>query len=86
MKHQINLIDDTPVKQRHHCIPYGMYNELKKHLEMILDAEVTRESRSHWASPFNLVLMCKKDNLGTSVLISDKLVSKLIEMLITSQG
>ena len=42
--HQINLIDDTPVKQRHHRIPHWMCNELNKHLEELLDAGVIRVS------------------------------------------
>jgi hypothetical protein len=32
VKHQINLTDETPIKQRHHRIPPGMYEEVKKHL------------------------------------------------------
>ena len=59
VKHKINLTDDQPFKQRHRKIPASMYNEVKQHLQELLDAGVIRKSHSPWAS--NIVLVRKKD-------------------------
>ena len=59
VKHKINLTDDQPFKQRHRKKPASMYNEVKQHLQELLDAGVIRKSHSPWSS--NIVLVCKKD-------------------------
>ena len=60
VKHQINLTDEKPIKQRHRKIPPSMYEEVRSHLKQMLDSGVIRESHSPYASP--LVLVRKKDN------------------------
>ena len=60
VKHTINLVDETPFKQRHRRIPPSMYSEVRKHLQQRLDADIIRPSHSPWAS--NMVLVRKKDN------------------------
>jgi transposase InsO family protein len=59
VKHEINLTDDTPIKQRHRRIPPGMYNEVRQHLEEMARSGVIRESTSPWSSP--LVFAKKSD-------------------------
>ena len=57
-KHRIDLIDETPFKQRYRHIPPTMYDEVKNHLQQLLDCGVIRKSHSPWAS--NIVLVRKK--------------------------
>ena len=57
-KHRIDLIDETPFKQRYRRIPPTMYDEAKNHLQQLLDSGVIRKSHSPWAS--NIVLVRKK--------------------------
>ena len=57
-KHRIDLIDETPFKQRHRRIPPTMYDEVKNHLQQLLETGVIRKSHSPWAS--NIVLVRKK--------------------------
>ena len=44
VKHKINLTDDQPFKQCHRKIPASMYNEVKQHLQELLDAGVIRHT------------------------------------------
>ena len=60
IKHRIELTDSVPFKQRHRRIPPSMFNEVKAHLQQMLQAGVIRHSQSPWAS--NMVLVRKKDN------------------------
>ena len=57
-KYRIDLIDETPFKQRYRRIPPTMYDEVKNHLQQLLDSGVIRKSHSPWAS--NIVLVRKK--------------------------
>ena len=57
-KHRIDLIDETPFKQRYRRIPPTMYDEVKNHLQQLLESGVIRKSHSPWAS--NIVLVRKK--------------------------
>ena len=59
VKHHINLEDERPFKQRHRQIPGSMYDEVKQHLQELLEAKVIQKSHSPWAS--NIVLVRKKD-------------------------
>jgi hypothetical protein len=59
VKHRINLTDDTPFKQRHRRIPPSMYEEVRGHLQKLLDTGVIRESDSPYAS--GVVLVRKKN-------------------------
>ena len=51
VKQQINLTNETPLKQRHRRIPPAMFNEVKQHLADMLRSGVIRESSSPWNSP-----------------------------------
>ena len=58
IKHRIDLIDNTPFKQKHRRIPPAMIDEVRKHIEELLSSGVIRKSKSPWAS--NVVLVRKK--------------------------
>lgn len=58
MKHMIDLIKETPFKQKHRGIPPSMIDEIRKHLEQLLAGGIIRKSKSPWCS--NIVLVRKK--------------------------
>ena len=59
IKHQIELTDLTPFKEHYQDILPHMYNEVKGHLQEMLDIGAIRKSHSPWASM--VVLVWKKD-------------------------
>ena len=59
VKHQINLTDNCPFKERSRRIPPALFEEVREHLKEMLACGVIRESSSPWAS--NVVLVRKKD-------------------------
>lgn len=58
MKHRINLTDSVPFKQRHRRIPPSMYEEVRTHLQKLLENGIIKETNSPWAS--GIVLVRKK--------------------------
>ena len=60
VEHNIELLDETPFKQRPKRIPPSMYQEVRDHLQQLLDADIIRKSRSPFSS--NVVLCRKKNN------------------------
>ena len=59
VKHHIKLEDYTPFKERYRRIPPHQFEEVKKHLQEMLDLGAIRRSSSPWASA--VVLVRKKD-------------------------
>lgn len=59
VKHQINLSDESPFKQRYRRISPSMIDEVRLHIEQLLSAGIVRKSRSPFAS--NVVLVKKKN-------------------------
>uniref|UniRef100_A0A8P4FZU9 ribonuclease H n=2 Tax=Dicentrarchus labrax TaxID=13489 RepID=A0A8P4FZU9_DICLA len=59
ISHDIPLVDDTPVRQRHRRIPPSEYEVVKEHINRLLSSQIIRESSSPYASP--IVLVRKKD-------------------------
>ena len=59
VKHRIRLTDDTPFKERHRRIPPSMIDEVRQHLQEMLDLDVIRKSESPYSS--NVVLVKKGD-------------------------
>ena len=59
VKHHIKLTDPVPLKEAYRRIPPQMYDEVKTHLQEMLDLGAIRPSNSPWASA--IVLVRKKD-------------------------
>ena len=59
VQHEIQLSDKTPFKERYRRIPPHQYEEVRKHLQEMLDIGAIHRSTSPWASP--VVLVHKKD-------------------------
>lgn len=59
ISHDIPLLDDVPVRQRHRRIPPSEYEVVRAHINQLLESQVIRESCSPYASP--IVLVKKKD-------------------------
>ena len=57
--HRIDLLDETPFKERFRRIPPHMFQEVKDHLQQLATAGVIEPSSSPYCS--NLVLVWKKD-------------------------
>jgi len=59
VKHKIELTNDTPFKEPYRKIPPALFNEVKHHLQEMLDIGAIRESSSPFSS--NVVIVRKKD-------------------------
>ena len=59
VKHHIKLTDPVPFKEVYRRIPPQMYDEVKAHIQEMLDLGAIRPSNSPWASA--IVLVRKKD-------------------------
>ena len=59
VKHSIKVNDPVPFKEQYRCIPPGMYDEVKVHIQEMLDVGAIRPSNSPWASA--VILVQKKD-------------------------
>jgi hypothetical protein len=59
VQHEIHLTNDVPFKERHRRIPPGMYDQVREHLQQMLDSGIIRRSHSPWSS--NVVWVKKKD-------------------------
>ena len=59
IKHHIKLMDPVPFKETYRRIPPQMYDEVKAHIQEMLDLRAIRPSNSPWASA--IVLVGKKD-------------------------
>lgn len=55
VKHEIPLLDETPVSQPYRRIPPNQYKEVKEHISDLLRKGVIQESSSSYASPIVLV-------------------------------
>ena len=59
VKHHIRLTDETPFKEKYRNIPPALVNEVRQHLQEMLDLGVIRRSESPYTP--NVVLVRKKD-------------------------
>ena len=55
VKHTIKLTDYTPFKERYHRIPPHQFEEVRKHLEEMLEIGAIKHLNSPWASAVVLV-------------------------------
>ena len=60
VKHRIHLTDDTPFREGRRRIAPADYDDVKKHLQELLDKNIIRESQSPFASA--IVVVRKKNN------------------------
>ena len=67
VQHEIKLSDKTPFKERYRRIPPHQYEEVRKHLQEMLDIGAICRSTSPWTSP--VVLVCIKMEVSSFVLI-----------------
>ena len=58
-EHKIKVMDPGPFKERPRNIPFGLLNEVKEHLDHILDMGTIKPSKSAWSNA--VVLVHKKD-------------------------
>ena len=63
--HRIHTEDDIPVNQRYRRIPPNQFEEVREHLQVLLERGVIRPSQSDYASP--IVLVCKSGALRLCV-------------------
>ncbi|KAL8624895.1 hypothetical protein ACOMHN_016191 [Nucella lapillus] len=60
VSHQINLQDNIPVASTFRRIPPTQIQEVRDHIQMLLDKKIVRKSKSAFAAP--VVIVRKKDN------------------------
>ena len=66
-KHKIKVTDPKPFKERLMNIPSGLLEEVKDHLDHMLDVGAIKPSKSAWSNA--VVLVWKKDGDLDSALI-----------------
>ena len=59
IKHKIRLTEQTPFKERYRCIPPHMYEDVRAHIQEMLDIGAICKLHSPWVSA--VVLVQKKD-------------------------
>ena len=59
VRHQINTIDQRPIRQRSYRIPLAIKRDVIKELQEMKDDGIVEKSTSEWASP--IVIVKKKD-------------------------
>ena len=59
LKHKIQLTDQQPFKERYRLIPPHLFEEVKQHLQEMVEVGAIRRCFSPWASA--VVLVRKKD-------------------------
>ncbi|KAI4874713.1 hypothetical protein NFI96_007692 [Prochilodus magdalenae] len=57
--HEIPVVDDIPVRQRYRRLPPSQYEQVKAHIQELVDREMVRVSCSPYSSP--IVVVQKKD-------------------------
>ena len=59
MKHKIEIDDSKPFKECFRCIPPPLLDEVRQHIDEMLEAGAIRPFNSPWCNA--IVLVCKKD-------------------------
>ena len=55
LEHEIPLLDDAPVRQRYRRLPPSQYEQVREHIQTLLEGGVIRPSTSPYASPIVIV-------------------------------
>ena len=55
VEHQIPLTDDTPIRQRYRRLPPSQYEQVKAHIQQLLEAGIVQPSSSPYSSPIVIV-------------------------------
>ncbi len=55
LRHRIDLTDETPIKEKARRVPPNMIDELRQHINQLLDIGVIEESSSPYSSPIVIV-------------------------------
>ena len=55
IKHKMEVMDQTPIKERYQHVPPHMYNDVRAHIQEMLDTGAICKSHSPWASAVILV-------------------------------
>ena len=77
VKHTIKHADYTPFKERYHRIPPHQFEEVRKHLQEMLEIGTIKHSNSPWASA--VVLLQKKDGILRFCFDLRKLISHTVK-------
>ena len=77
IKHKIWLTEQTPFKERYRCIPPHMYDDVRAHIQQMLDIGTICKSHSPWASA--VVLVRKKDGCLRFCIDLRKLIKQTIK-------
>lgn len=59
VEHEIHLLDEAPVRQRYRRLPPSQYEQVKAHIQELLDKGIVRPSSSPFSSP--IVIVFKKN-------------------------
>lgn len=59
IQHEIPLLDETPVRQRYRRLPPSQYDQVKAHIQDLLDRDIVQVSCSPYSAP--IVVVQKKD-------------------------
>ena len=78
IKHAIKITDPQPFKERYRRIPPHLFDEVKKHLQEMIEVGAIRKSFSPWASA--VVLVRKKDGGLRFCIDLSKLNNRTIKM------
>lgn len=75
--HNINLVDETPIRSKQYRVPYHLRNEMESQLNLLIESKIIIPSTSDFASP---VLLVKKHDGGYRLAVDfRKLNKKLIK-------
>ena len=67
-EHKIKVTDPEPYKERPRIIPSGLLEEVKEHLDHMLDVGVIKPSKSAWC---NAVVLVQKKDGGLASIFQD---------------
>ena len=70
---ELHTTDEVPVQRRYNSIPRPLYEEVKKHIQLLLDKKWIEKSKSAWSSP---VVCAAKKCGGLRLCVDFRLLNK----------